>query len=53
MYQEKPTAEKKKTTISTDKQANELSLEKALEAIKEQAHTYKHAGMTHISSLLA
>ncbi len=30
----------------------ELSLEKAIQVIKQQANDYRHAGLTHISSLL-
>lgn len=37
----------------SNKQADEISLNKALEALGAEAQTYKHAGMTHISSLLA
>ena len=36
-----------------DKQADEISLNKVLDALGAEASTYKHAGMTHISSLLA
>jgi hypothetical protein len=35
------------------KQADEVSLNKVLDALGAEASTYKHAGMTHISSLLA
>ena len=30
----------------------DLSLEKAVKAIRQQANDYRHAGLTHISSLL-
>lgn len=30
----------------------ELGLEKAIKAIKQQSDDYRHAGLTHISSLL-
>ncbi len=30
----------------------EVSLERAVKAIKHQANDYRHAGLTHISSLL-
>jgi len=53
MYQEKKLVKKKKNSELTEKEACDAGLEKALDAIKEQAVIYKHAGMTHISSLLA
>ena len=30
----------------------DISLEKAVKAIRQQANDYRHAGFTHISSLL-
>jgi hypothetical protein len=47
----------KKTDIkqqdNENKEIEELNLSKVLEALGAEASTYKHAGMTHISSLLA
>ncbi len=44
---------KQNTTTNQNKETDEISLEKVLDTLNAQADTYKHAGMTHISSLLA
>lgn len=44
-----------KQRISKEKNkqlADEASLNQVLDALRAEASTYKHAGMTHISSLL-
>ncbi|MBV1911161.1 MAG: hypothetical protein KUG78_17830 [Kangiellaceae bacterium] len=53
MYKQNQTDQKSETLSQKDKESSEKSLDKVLEAIKNEAHGYKNAGMTHISSLLA
>jgi len=52
MYQSKKDNKKQEKSRPLNDERLELSLDKALETIKQQALSYQDAGMTHISSLL-
>ena len=52
MNNRKQDNKKSKCAPSTTDERLDLSLEKAVETLKQQANGYRHAGLTHISSLL-
>ena len=52
MYKNKKENKNPNETRAVKEEGLELSLEKAIQDIKQQANDYRHAGLTHISSLL-
>lgn len=52
MYDNKKDNKNRNAARSQKEERVELNLEKAIKAISQQANGYRHAGLTHISSLL-
>lgn len=52
MHDNKKDNKNQNTAPTRKDEGLELSLEKAIKAIRQQANDYHHAGLTHISSLL-
>jgi len=52
MYDNKKDNKNQNTARSQKEKRLDLSLEKAIKAISQQANDYHNAGLTHISSLL-